>query len=111
MTDLTSFDACKKRWWAWHEENPEFYRLFCRFTEELLANGHTNGSHWLIMNRIRWETYLKTRGDAYKIRNDFIAFYARQWMHQHPEHAGFFRIKRMVGEPEDAFLRLAGKSR
>jgi len=55
------------------------------------------------MNRMRWETALQTTGDEFKIRNDFIAYYARLFMAYHPEHEGFFRIKRMK-EDEDAYL-------
>jgi hypothetical protein len=36
-----------------------------------------------------------TTGDAYKISNDYIALYARLFMHKHPQYKGFFRTKPM----------------
>ena len=32
----------KKKWWAWHKENPEFYELFKKFTFQAIQKGHRN---------------------------------------------------------------------
>ena len=96
-------EGMKEIWWEWHKENPHVYQMFERFALEAVDSGKRNFSHWLIMNRMRWETALQTSGDEFKIRNDFIAYYARLFMAYHPEHEGFFRIKRMK-EDEDAYL-------
>ena len=85
----------KQAWWEWHKANPRVWYLFEQFTFEALDSGREHFSHWLIMNRIRWETSIVTTGDDFKIRNDFIAYYARLFMAVYPEHKGFFRIKRM----------------
>ena len=85
----------KQQWWLWHKENPEVYELFKKFTFNAIDRGHQKFSHWLIMNRIRWETNIDTVGDEFKIRNDYIAFYARLFMVDYPEHNGIFRIKEM----------------
>ena len=86
----------KEKWWAWHKQNPEFYKLFERFTFQAIERGHTRLSAWLIVNRIRWETMIVTTGDDYKISNDFIALYARLFMHYNPQYKGFFRTKPMT---------------
>ena len=36
-----------------------------------------------------------TTGNEYKISNDFIALYARLFMHEYPDYKGFFRTKPM----------------
>jgi hypothetical protein len=36
-----------------------------------------------------------TTGDDYKISNDYIALYARLFMHHYPQYDGFFRTKPM----------------
>ena len=87
--------ALKMKWWAWHRQNPQVYVLFERFTFEAIRRGHKRLSAWLIVNRIRWETTVVTRGDDFKISNDFIAFYSRLFMHNHPEYEGFFVTKEM----------------
>ena len=58
-------------------------------------------SHWLIINRIRWEVFIVTTGKDFKISNDMIAFYARLWRKQYPEYKELFKIKRMQGEIMD----------
>ena len=88
-------DDLKDKWWAWHKENPEFYELFKKFTFQAIQKGHRRLSAWLIVNRIRWETMIVTTGNEYKISNDFIALYARLFMHEYPDYKGFFRTKPM----------------
>lgn len=88
-------DDLKQRWWAWHNKNPHVWKLFEKFTLMAISKGHKNLSAWLVVNRIRWETSIETQGDDFKISNDFIALYARYFMHKYPQYNGFFRTKQM----------------
>lgn len=81
---------------AWIEANPNFWRMFCEFTFELTRANIHKSSAWLVCNRIRWETALITRGNPYKISNDFIALLSRKFMQEFPEHQGFFQTKEML---------------
>lgn len=99
MTD-THDDDPKQRWWRWHRENPEVYEMFERFTREAISHGHKRLSAWLIVNRIRWETSVVTKGEDFKVSNDFIAYYARLFMALNPEFAGFFVTKTLKCERE-----------
>ena len=99
---MKSHSERKKKWWAWHRENPHVYRLFRRFTFEALEKKrHKHLGAWLVVNRIRWETSIETEGDDFKISNDFIAYYARLFMHENPEHKGLFRTKLLKEERHD----------
>jgi hypothetical protein len=93
-----SFEQKKERWWEWHKANPHVWQLFERFAYEAVNKGRKRISHWLIINRIRWETNIVTTGEDFKISNDHIAFYARLWRAKHPAHKDLFTIKRMIGE-------------
>ncbi len=93
-----SYDERKREWWVWHTQNPGIWENFERFSLEAVARGRSRISHWLIVNRIRWEVAIETTGCDFKISNDFIAFYARLWIARHPEHAQLFTIKTMKGE-------------
>ena len=88
----------KQEWWRWHKLNPHVYDLFKQFTFEAVDRGHERFSHWRVMNRIRWETSIDTVGDEFKIRNDYIAYYARLFMSEFPQHNQLFRIKNMKDE-------------
>jgi hypothetical protein len=69
------------------------------FALEAVRMGRTKVSHWLIINRIRWEVTIVTTGSDFKISNDYIAFYARLWKAKYPEHKDLFNTKQMIGEP------------
>ena len=90
----------KKAWWAWHQDNPHVWWYFERFALEAVSKKRKKISHWLIMNRIRWETTIVTTGEEFKINNDHIAFYARLWKALYPQYADLLTTKKMKGEWE-----------
>jgi hypothetical protein len=92
---MAECESVKRKWWEWHKANPHVYDMFERFTFDAIGKGHKRLSAWLIVNRIRWETMVETSGDDFKISNDFIAYYARLFMHRHPQYEGFFRTKQL----------------
>lgn len=85
----------QERFDKWIEENPDFYHMFHDFTYDLINAGVKKSSAWLVCNRIRWETAIKTKGDPYKISNDFIALLSRKFLNENPNHGNFFTIKQM----------------
>jgi hypothetical protein len=93
-----TYEEKKAIWWDWHKANPQVWEYFERFSLEVVKMGRKKVSHWLIINRIRWEVYMETTGKDFKISNDYIAFYARLWKKRHPEHAALFYTKSMIGE-------------
>lgn len=92
-----------ERFVRFHEENPHIYRLFKRFTFEAIRAGHKKLSAWLIINRIRWETDVVTkggeydpeRGSYYKIANGYVALYARMFQKDHPKHHEIFNLRKL----------------
>lgn len=85
----------KERWWEWHRKNPHVYQMFERFAFEAIRKGHEHLSAWLIVNRIRWESTVVTKGEDFNVSNDFIAYYARLFHALNPEHAGFFKTHKL----------------
>jgi hypothetical protein len=88
----------KRKWWDWHLSNPHVWSLFERYAFEAISSGRKNYSHWAILQRIRWNYEIETRGGEFKISNDYIAWYARMFAAKHPEHRGFFRLKPLKEE-------------
>ena len=83
----------KADWWEWHLKNPHVWKLFEKYTFDAINAGLTSYSHWLIINRIRWDFEVVTKSGEFKISNNYIAFYARLFHAYHPEHSSFFKIK------------------
>jgi hypothetical protein len=98
MTSTLTFEQRKKDWWEWHKANPAVWQYFEKFSLEAIQRGRKKISHWLIINRIRWEVSILTTGEDFKISNDYIAFYARLWIALYPQHKDLFSIKKMIGE-------------
>lgn len=78
----------------YHRENPQVYRLVCRFASELIAAGHKRCSIKMIWERIRWHCAVETKDpQGFKLNNNYHAGYARLWLREHPEHPEFFRTR------------------
>lgn len=93
MTEL------ERRFWRYHEDNPHVYAMFRRFTLQA-TDRKTNYSARAIFHRMRWFTEIETNGDIFKINNNYSPYYARMFMKEFPQHAGFFRT-RAIGEDRD----------
>ena len=88
----------KKKWWAWHKLNPQVWEKFEEYTLEAVNSGRKHYSHWAIVNRIRWNREIETKGGEFKISNDYICFYARLFHARYPKHNEFFRLKPLKEE-------------
>ncbi len=76
-----------------HRRNPGVYRAFKRLSFKAFCAGRRTLSASLITEVIRWETYLKTEGDEYKINNNFRAFYVRKFKKDYPRVGACFRTR------------------
>jgi len=88
----------KEEWWKFHKENPKVWELFVRFTHEVIDAGCKHFGTNAIIERIRWETMIVTSDLEFKINNNHAPYYARLFMHYHPEHDGFFRTRQLLGD-------------
>lgn len=88
----------KRKWWEWHKENPQVWEKFLEYTLEAINSGRKHYSHWAIVNRIRWNTEIETKGKEFKISNDYICFYARLFNARFPEYNDFFKLKPLKEE-------------
>ena len=94
--------AGKRAMWKFHKENPIVWELFQKYTFKAIEAGLQTSSAWFIVNRIRWETDVDTKGSEFKISNNHIAYYARYFHTMYPEHNGFFKLKPQKEEREAA---------
>lgn len=82
-----------QRFLNYHEANPHVYKRFLELAIEMRMTGKKKYSSWFIINRIRWDFDISTKGDVFKINNDFIALYARMVMWNYPDLKGFFSLR------------------
>lgn len=81
----------------YHENNREVFQTMRQLAEEAWDKGVKRVSHWLLLNRVRWEFEVVAYDSAsqFKISNDYFAFYARLLIAKAPKFAGFITIKEM----------------
>jgi hypothetical protein len=84
-----------------HSENPRVYELFRQFALEAICKRHVHYSADAIMHRVRWETSISTTDNEFKINNNHVAFYARMFMDENPEHDGFFETRHRKTEGQN----------
>ena len=92
-----------KRFVAFHTANPQVYELYKRFAFEALEAGIDRLSTNFIMQRIRWEVDIVTRGAGwnpragkpFKINDHTAPYFARLFVMDYPMHADKFEFRKI----------------
>jgi hypothetical protein len=98
----------EKDFLKFHEENPDVWALFKRYTNAAIATGRGNYSAYAIFERIRWHQDIETRDDlGFKLNNNHRPYYARLFQAHYPKKATFFRTRQLLSKrPEQSELAL-----
>ena len=80
----------------YHKENPNVYKLFTKYTSKLYESGITRYSSKAIFERIRWHIAIATKGDAYKMNNNYTSCYARMLQNEDARFATFFATRKQT---------------
>ena len=95
MSQINLFSDTKRdKFNDFHRDNPGIYQLFKKFAFQLIDAGCKRLGSKQIIERIRFETAIKTQGDPdFKINNNHTCFYSRLFCNDHPEHLSKFSFK------------------
>lgn len=84
----------KENFDLFHKANPEVLRMIVRIARWLkFEKGFEHGGMKMIFERMRWLHAVKTRGEVYKLNNNYTSHYARLVMDECPDLDGFFRTR------------------
>ena len=86
-----------RRFSIYHSKNPHVYELFKKFAFAAAAEKKQYSAD-AVLHRMRWYTDIETRGDIFKINNNYAAYYGRLFMADFPQHEGFFRTRALVSQ-------------
>lgn len=91
-----------KKFLSFQTKNPHVYDFLESEAREQYAQGWRRSSVWLILNIKRWGpgSTVDTES-AYKISNDYFAFYARLLIARNPRYANWIELKAMKGQNFD----------
>ena len=100
---MSTYDERLAAFQRFDAKNPHVYRMFERFAFEAYRAGCTRLSTRLIIERMRWETKMKTTGDKYKLDNSHARFMRERLVRENPEFAGFFETRQSADWPDYDF--------
>lgn len=83
----------RERFEVFHATNPHVYRLFERFALEAARSGRRRFGAKAVWERMRWFVAFETTADDWKLNNSHTAYYAREFIRRHPEHADLFETR------------------
>ena len=79
---------------VYNASRPEIYRMFCETALGLIRKGHKHYSADAILHVIRYKQAVnKEVGELFKINNNYTSRYARKFIKDYPQHAGFFEMR------------------
>jgi len=95
MSQINLFSDTKRdKFNEFHRENPDVYASFKKFAFQLIIAGRKRLGSKQIIERIRFETAIQTKGDPdFKINNNHTCFYSRLFCTDYPEHIDKFSFK------------------
>lgn len=90
--------AKDEKWLKFHQDNPAVWKAFEALTFKMISAGRKTYSAGTIIGVVRFRIDETTTDDEFKINNHHIAWYARLFMEVHPQHEGFFKIRKLKYE-------------
>ena len=78
-----------------HAENPAVYKLFQQFAFRAIRRGLVHYSAKTIFEAIRFHADIVTKGESFKLNNNYTAYYARMFEKDYPEYKGFFEKRKV----------------
>jgi len=76
----------------WVLENPSAYELVKRFALEAARTGRRFGMK-LVVERVRWESFLIGEEDGYKVNNNHTAYLARKLVADRPQLTNLLQFR------------------
>lgn len=86
----------KQRFEAFHRSNPAIYAMLVRFARQIPAGRKIGIS--LLFERLRWEATTQTTSTDFKLNNTFRAWYVRLIMHNNPDLADLFELRKSAAD-------------
>lgn len=83
----------QERFEAWIAANPSFWRAFVALCLQMRRRGMHQWGAKAACEVLRFQAYMQTVGDGFKIPNDYSSRLARKAMREVPELEGFFETR------------------
>lgn len=88
----------QERFEAFHRTNPQVYAALRGLALQMLGNGVRQYGIKGLFEILRWQYALQTKGEPFKLCNDYTSRYARLLVKLNPELDGFFELRGLRNE-------------
>ena len=85
-------------------ENPHIYKSFEEQTLREIKKGRTKISSDLIINYIRWEQFIESSDEHFKINNSYSSYIARFFIQQNPQYKDLFNFRKLRNEEQGPYM-------
>ena len=94
---------------GFNQFNKDNLHIYDAFEEQVLSainRGRTKVSSKLIINWIRWNEFLKSTDQNFKINDAYQSYYARHFVEKHPEHYKVFNFRKLRNEETGVYMEI-----
>ena len=78
-----------------HLDNPGVYKKLVQLARRARSNGRTRAGIKMLWEVVRWEIFISTSGDEYKLNNNYHSRYARMIMILESDLEDFFHVRKL----------------
>jgi len=89
-----------------NKENPQIFKAFEQQVFKAINKGRKKISAKLIINWIRWNEFLRSSDENFKINDAYQSYYARYFIEQYPEYLGIFEFRKLRNEQDGAYMNV-----
>ena len=89
-----------------HADNPHVFAAFEAEALKAIERSREKISAKLIINWIRWNEFLRTSDQNFKINDAYQSYYARAFVKKHPQHEDKFEFRKLRNEQPAPYMNV-----
>ena len=92
--------------YKFNKENPHIFEAFEEQALTAINKGRKKLSSKLIINWIRWNEFLRSSDQNFKINDAYQSYYARYFVEKHPQHIDVFEFRKLRNEEDGGYMNV-----
>ena len=89
-----------------NDENPHIFKAFEQQALLAINKGAEKISSKLIINWIRWNEFLESTDQNFKINDAYQSYYARHFIEKYPQHKDIFEFRKLRNEEGGQYMNV-----
>lgn len=89
-----------------NKQNPHIFKAFEEQALKAISRGRTKLSSKLIINWIRWNEFLRSSDQNFRINDAYQSYYARFFIEKYPQYSGIFEFRKLRNEEDGQYMNV-----